>query len=222
MGGKTVRSVVWKEPVRGPTMVRRINIDGDDQADRAGHGGEHRPVLVYQIEAYGYWERQLGRQDFTYGQFGENFTVEGLADSEVCIGDRYQIGQAIFEVTQPRVTCFRVGIRTRDPRMPSLLVSHHRPGLYFRVLQEGTVQAGDEITRIKVGEERRSVAEIDGLLYLPNHSRRDLQRALRIPALSDGRKASFKELLEQSEQKESQGPVAWEGSRQRVPSRASR
>src|ERR1043166_9249672 len=115
------------------------------QGDRAGHGGEQRAVFVYQIGSYRYWERELGRDDFVPGQFGENFTVEGLADDEVCIGDRYRIGEALFEVTQPRGTCYRVGIRRDEPKMPSLLVSHHRPGFYFRVLEEGLVQAGDEI-----------------------------------------------------------------------------
>ena len=91
--------------------------------------------------------RELGRDDFVHGQFGENFTVEGLADDEVCIGDRYRIGEAVFEVTQPRVTCFRVGIRMDDPRMPALLVAHRRPGFYLRVLTEGEVRAGDEITQ---------------------------------------------------------------------------
>jgi ferredoxin-NADP reductase len=130
------------------------------------------------------------------------------------VGDRYQIGQAIFEVTQPRVTCFRVGIRMREPAMPSLLVAHHRPGFYFRVLQEGAVQAGDEIIRTKAGEEQLSVAEVDRLLYLPKRSRRNLQRALRIPALSDGWRGSFEELLEQVGQKESPAPAAaWEGFR---------
>ena len=148
-------------------MVRRINIDGDDQADRAAHGGEHRAVFVYQIESYRYWEQQLQRDDFSYGQFGENFTVEGLADDAVCIGDRYRIGEAIFEVTQPRVTCFRVAIRLSEPRMPSLLVSHHRPGFYFRVIQEGEVKAGDDIRRLQSGPERLTVADVDGLLYLP-------------------------------------------------------
>jgi ferredoxin-NADP reductase/MOSC domain-containing protein YiiM len=209
--GKTVRTAVWKEPVDGTRMVRKINIDGDDQADRAGHGGEHRAVFVYQIGSYRYWERQLGRHDFSCGQFGENFTVEGLADNEVCIGDRYVIGEALFEVTQPRVTCFRVGIRMREPAMPSLLVAHHRPGFYFRVLREGTVRAGDEITRVKIGEEQLTVADIDGLLYLPTRPRRELQRALKIPALSDGWKGSFRELLEQTERNESPQPAAWEG-----------
>ena len=156
--GKTVRTAIWKEPVDGPRMVRRINIDGDDQADRLAHGGEHRAVFVYQIDSYRYWERELGRDDFTYGQFGENFTVEGLADDEVCIGDRYRIGGALFEVTQPRVTCYRVGIRMDEPAMPSLLVAHHRPGFYLRVLEEGAVQAGDAIVKVADGPERLTIA----------------------------------------------------------------
>ena len=182
--GKTVHTAVWKTPVQGRRMTRRLNVDGDGQGDLAGHGGEHRAVFVYQIEAYRYWEKQLGRNDFTYGQFGENFTVEGLADTEVCIGDHYRIGDALFEVTQPRVTCYRVGIRMNEPRMAALLVSHGRPGFYFRVLEEGEVGAGDEIVKIKAGPERVTVAEINALLYLPGHPASGLERAVRIPALS--------------------------------------
>src|ERR1022692_4338369 len=193
--GRTVRTAVWKEPVGGPAMVRRLNIDGDGQGDLAGHGGEQRAVFVYQIESYRYWQDQLGRADFSHGQFGENFTVQGLADHEVCIGDRYQIGDAVFEVTQPRVTCFRVGIRLDDPRIPALLVSHHRPGFYFRVLAEGAVQAGQEIIKLASGPGGMTVAEIDALLYLPGHPRQQVLRAMRIPALSGGWKTSFSEIL---------------------------
>src|SRR6516165_7851373 len=164
--GVTVHTAVWKEPVRRPRMVRRLNIDGDGQGDLHGHGGENRAVYVYQVAAYRYWERELGRSDFTYGQFGENFTVEGLADSEVCIGDRYRIGSALFEVTQPRVTCYRVGIRMDEPRMPALLVAHQRPGFYFRVLEEGQVGAGDAIVKVAEGHEHLTVAAVDALLYL--------------------------------------------------------
>ncbi len=193
--GKTVRTAIWKDPVTGPRMVRRINIDGDDQADRLAHGGEHRAVFVYQIESYRYWERELGRDDFTYGQFGENFTVEGMADDEVCIGDRFRIGGALFEVTQPRVTCYRVGIRLDLAAMPTLLVAHHRPGFYLRVLEEGQVEAGDAIEKVADGPEGLTVAQIDALLYLPNKARPLLERALRVPALSEGWKGSFRELL---------------------------
>ncbi len=178
-------------------MVRKLNVDGDAQADLAGHGGEHHAVFVYQMDSYHYWERFLGRDDFTFGQFGENFTVEGLPDNEVCIGDRYRIGSAEFEVTQPRVTCYRVGIRMNEPRMPALLVAHHRPGFYFRVLQEGEVGAGDDIAKIADGPERISVAEVDALLYLPGHSSEQLERALRVPALSKGWQSSFQAMLRQ-------------------------
>ena len=149
--GKTVFTGVFKDPVSGPRRVRRLNVDGDGQGDLAGHGGEQRAVFVYQTDSYRYWERELGRDDLVDGQFGENFTIEGLSDDEVCIGDRYRIGTAVFEVTQPRVTCYRVGIRMNDPRIPALLVSHRRPGFYFRVLQEGEVQAGDEIIKVASG-----------------------------------------------------------------------
>ena len=195
--GKTVRTAVWKSSIAGPRMVRKLNIQGDAQADLAGHGGEHRAVFVYQMDSYHYWERFLGRNDFTFGQFGENFTVEGLPDNEVCIGDRYRIGGAIFEVTQPRVTCYRVGIRMNEPRMAALLVAHHRPGFYFRVLQEGEVGAGDDIIKTTDGPERISVADVDALLYLPGHSSEQLQRALQIPALSKGWQSSFQAMLEQ-------------------------
>ncbi len=222
--GETVRTAVWKEPVEGRRMVRRLNIDGDKQGDLAGHGGEQRAVFVYQMDSYHYWERQLGRNDFMFGQFGENFTVDGLSDEAVCIGEQYRIGSALFEVTQPRVTCYRVGIRMNDPQMPALLVAHKKPGFYFRVLQEGEVEAGDEIVKVTDGPERMTVAEIDGMLYLNNHSREQLERALRLPALSPGWRTSFQALLEQALTGDTTGgnpglapasgpPPAWPGFR---------
>ena len=217
--GKTVFTGVFKDPVTGPRRVRKLNVDGDGQGDLGGHGGEQRAVFVYQLDSYRYWERELGRSDFVHGQFGENFTIEGLGDNEVCIGDRYQIGNAVFEVTQPRVTCYRVGLRMNDPRIPALLVSHRRPGFYFRVLQEGEVQAGDEIIKLASGPEAMTVAEVDGLLYLPGHARQQLLRALRIPALSPGWQASFQALLAGGPGNGNSGlvatspPPAWAGFR---------
>ncbi len=218
--GKSVYTGVFKDPVNGQRRVGKLNVEGDGQGDRAGHGGEQRAVFVYQIDSYRYWERELGRNDFVYGQFGENFTVDGLGDDKVCIGDRYQIGTANFEVTQPRVTCYRVGIRMNDPRIPALLVSHHRPGFYFRVLEEGDVQAGDEIIKLASGPEQMRVAEVDALLYLPGHPRQQLLRALRIPALSPGWQSSFRALLEEEPGSGNAGlavtspPPAWPGFRQ--------
>jgi len=197
--GKTVRTGIWKNPVQSRLMVRRLNIDGDGQGDLGGHGGPNRPVFVYQLDSYRYWERELSRSDFSYGQFGENFTIEGLPDDEVCIGDRFRIGGALFEISQPRVTCYRVGIRMDEPRMAALLVAQPRPGFYFRVLEEGEVGAGDEIIKVADGAERMSVAEIDGALYLRGHTRDQLERAWRIPPLSAGWKESFQALLEQED-----------------------
>jgi len=114
--GRTVHTAIWKDPLAGRCRVGRLNLAGDGQGDLAGHGGEQRAVFVYQIESYRYWEEQLKRTDLVPGQFGENFTIEGLPDDAVCIGDRYQIGSALFEVTQLRVTCYRVGIAGRPVR----------------------------------------------------------------------------------------------------------
>ena len=193
--GRTVHTGIWKNPVPGRCRVDRLNLDGDGQGDLAGHGGEQRAVFVYQVESYRYWQEQLKRTDFVHGQFGENFTIEGLPDDTVCIGDRYQIGTALFEVTQPRVTCYRVGIRMTEPRMPALLTSRGRPGFYFRVLREGEVGAGDKIVKMGEAKERMTVAEINALLYSPNHARDQLERALRIEALSHGWRSSFEALL---------------------------
>jgi len=219
--GETVHTGIWKQPVSGPVAVRRLNVAGDGQGDLAGHGGEYRAVMVYQTESYAHWETELGRRDFTFGQFGENFTVQGLGDDQVCIGDRYRIGAALFEVTQPRVTCYRVGIRMDNPGMAALLVSHHRPGFYLRVLEEGEVGAGDEIAKVADGPERMTVAEIDALLYLPGHRREQLERALRIPALSPGWKGSFQALLDRNGAESGNAgltasaglPPAWSGFR---------
>ena len=193
--GKTVYTGVWKQPVDGPAMVRRLNIDGDGQGDLNGHGGEQRAVLVYQIDSYRHWARHFGRDDLSYGNFGENLTIDGLPDDEVCIGDRYRIGEAEFEVTQPRVTCYRVGMRLGQPELPALLVSHHRPGFYMRVIAEGRVQAGDQIVKTRTGPHALSVADTDALLYLPGRDSQRLRDATDIPALSPGWQQSFRDLL---------------------------
>ena len=201
--GRTVHTGIWKNPVHGRCRVSRLNLEGDGQGDLAGHGGEQRAVFVYQLDSYRHWQQQLQRSDFVHGQFGENFTIEGLPDDAVCIGDRFQIGSAIFEVTQPRVTCYRVGIRMNEPRMPALLTSSGRPGFYFRVLREGEVGPGDEIVKVGETQQRMTVAEINALLYSPHHPPEQLQRALQIAPLSPGWRASFEALL----QSQSAAPV---------------
>ncbi|MFD0583733.1 MOSC domain-containing protein [Dactylosporangium darangshiense] len=196
--GRTVYTGVWKQPVAGPAMVRRLNIDGDGQGDLNGHGGEQRAVLVYQIQSHRHWEQHFGWPELAPGSFGENLTVDGLPDDEVCIGDRYRIGSAEFEVTQPRVTCYRVGLRLSEPELPALLVSHHRPGFYMRIITEGLVRAGDEIVRTAAGPGSVTVAEADALLYLPSRPTARLRVAAEIPALSPGWRQSFVDLLASS------------------------
>ena len=217
--GRTVHTGAWKSAVQGPRMVRRLNIEGDGQGDLAGHGGEMRAVLVYQLQSYQYWREELGRDDLVYGMFGENFTVDGLPDREVCIGDRYRIGEAEFEVTQPRVTCYRVGMRLGEPTMAALLVAHHRPGFYLRVITEGHVQAGDDIVLVRKGPEELSVADTDALLYLPDRDPAMLRRALNIPALSPGWKQSFRELAARPPTREPGPPGEHAGTRR--PAEAS-
>jgi len=220
--GNTVWTGIWKTTVTGRRTVRRLNIDGDGQGDLQGHGGEQRAVLVYQLASYRYWQDYFKRDDFTNGQFGENFTVDGLADDEVCIGDRYQIGTAVFEVTQPRVTCYRVGLRMGEPEMAALLISHRRPGFYLRVLTEGDVGAGDDIVKVGADPARISVADINALLYLPGHDRSRAAIAAAIPALSPGWKASLEALADRPQSSTagnpglsaaSGPPPAWSGFR---------
>jgi ferredoxin-NADP reductase/MOSC domain-containing protein YiiM/ferredoxin len=194
--GKKVTTAIWKEPVAGPVRVGRLGADGDQQADLVGHGGEQRALFVYQIESYRYWQKFLGRDDFPMGQFGENLTVSGMADDQVCVGDRYRVGGTVLEVSQPRVTCYKVGIRLNDERMPALLVKHRRPGFYFRVIQEGVVSAGDGIEKLSEGLGCMSVADVDGLLYTSEHPVEKLDQALRIDALSAGWRKSFEALLD--------------------------
>jgi ferredoxin-NADP reductase/MOSC domain-containing protein YiiM/ferredoxin len=178
--------------------------------------------MVYQIESYGYWEKVLGRSDFVLGQFGENLTIDGLSDEDVCVGDRYRIGTVLFEVTQPRVTCYRLGLRMEQADMPSLVVAHRRPGFYMRVLEQGEIGAGDEISCVSKGTEAFSIADVDTLLYRAGRSADDLTRALRIPALSEGWKQSFGDLLKDLKATSSAtnaiGSSGWTGFRDLVVS----
>ncbi|MBS0561930.1 MAG: MOSC domain-containing protein, partial [Proteobacteria bacterium] len=221
--GRTVRTAVWKTPVIGRVFAGRLNLDGDGQADLRAHGGEQRALLVYQLDSYRYWTNRLGRPDLVPGNFGENLTVEGLADAEVCIGDRFKIGGAVLEVSQPRDTCYRVGIRLSQPEMPALLVAHRRPGFYFRVIQEGEIGAGDRIEKLSDGTGRMTVAEVDALLYSASHPLEALRRAVRIPALSLDWQGSMQALLAAAEAGGTTGnaglgpgasaQVAWRGFR---------
>ncbi|WP_163505410.1 MOSC and FAD-binding oxidoreductase domain-containing protein [Fodinicola acaciae] len=205
--GVTVHTGAWKDPVEGARTVRRHGMDGDGQGDLAGHGGPNRAVLVYQTQAYEHWKEFFRRDDLKPGYFAENLTVDGLADTEVRIGDRYRIGDAEFEVSQPRVTCFRAGLRIGEPRLASLLVSHHRPGFYLRVVKEGQVRAGDDIVRTATG--KVSVADLDALLYLPDPDLATVRAMIDDPALSEGWRGSLRDILADTPKK----PTTWPGFR---------
>jgi MOSC domain-containing protein YiiM len=192
-GGKTTSTGIFKEPVRGRVMLRTLNLDGDDQADRRVHGGIHAAVYVYTIEHYDYWKDELGRDDLSAGHFGENFTVEGMPEDAVHIGDVYQMGDALVEVSQPRVPCFKLAIRMGLPKFPKQFLASQRSGFYLRVLEEGEVGAGDEIVRVETGPGRMTVREVHHLLYFDENNEEGARRVLRIPALSPGWRASFED-----------------------------
>jgi len=219
--GRVVQTAIWKTPVCNRVMVGRLNIEGDRQADLNGHGGEQRAVLVYQLESYRFWKALLGREDMPNGEFGENLTVDGLPDAQVCIGDHYQIGTAIFEVSQPRVTCHKLAVRLSQSDMPNLLVRHGRPGFYMRVIREGEIGAGDAISKVKDGTPNLTVAIANNLLYTSDHPSQLLELAINTKALSPGWRESFRSLLQASSeqygdaglQQSPNSPPAWRGFR---------
>jgi MOSC domain-containing protein YiiM len=197
MNGKTITTGIFKEPVQGRVMLRSLNLDGDGQADLMAHGGTYKAVYVYSFEHYDYWQKELGRGDFVYGQFGENFTVAGMTEDQVHIGDIFKVGQALVEVTQPRVPCFKLAFKMGRPDFVKLFLNSERSGFYLRVLEEGEVGANDIIKRVSVGPERMTVKEVHHLLYFDNNNVAQAQRALRIPALSPGWRGSFEEIVAQ-------------------------
>jgi MOSC domain-containing protein YiiM len=193
--GKTVTTGIFKEPTNDRVMLRRLNLDGDGQADLVGHGGIYKAAYVYSIENYDYWERELGRTDFTFGQFGENFTVEGMLEDEVHVGDIFNVGSALVEVTQPRVPCYKLGIKMGMPRFVKMFLASCQVGFYLRVLEEGEVGAGDVFDLINTDPERMTVKEMCHLLYFDPQNLEGARKALRIRALSPGWRQSFEERL---------------------------
>lgn len=190
-----IKTGIFKEPVSGRTMMRRLNLDGDGQGDLSVHGGIHKAVYIYPIEHYDYWKRELGRDDLTYGKFGENLTVEGLLEETVHIGDVFRIGEALVEVSQPRVPCFKLGIKMRDPQIVKPFLVSKRVGFYVRVLEEGEVGAGDAIKRTKVGEGKMTVKEIVHLRHFDNANASAAEKAANLPALSPSWRDAFEEIV---------------------------
>ena len=191
--GKVVRTGIFKEPVQGRIWLHQLNLDGDAQSDLVGHGGIYKAVYVYSIENYEFWKLKLNRSDFTFGQFGENFTVNNMLEDRIHIGDVFRVGDAKVEVTQPRVPCYKLGIKMQLPNFPKMFLSSNRVGFYLRVIQEGKVAAGDAFDLIKEGPEQMTVQEVNNLLYFDPNNLNGARRALRITALSPGWRGSFEE-----------------------------
>lgn len=193
--GKPVLTGIYKEPIEGRVMLHQLNLDGDKQADLKAHGGKYKAVYFYSYDHYVFWEQELGRDDFEFGQFGENFTVEGLTEDLVHVGDQFRIGEALVEVTQPRVPCFKLGHKMGSQKFVKQFLRSLRSGFYVRVLEEGEVGAGDSIQRVAVGPQQMTVREVNHALYFDSENIEAAQRALKIKALSPGWKRSFRKIV---------------------------
>jgi len=181
--GQAVRTGIFKRPVSGSVKVAKLNLEGDGQADLRVHGGVDKAVYAFPVEHYGAWTAQLGR-DLPFGQFGENLTVEGMPEDEVRVGNLYRIGTALFEVSQPRTPCFKLGIRMGDDAFPQRFLLSGHSGFYLRVLEEGALQAGDAVRLEAAARDSLSVLEVNRLLYFERVDPAVLRQAAELPALS--------------------------------------
>lgn len=193
--GSAVRTSIFKAPVLGRVRVTRLNVEGDEQADPSVHGGAEKAVYVYPAEHYGFWQEELPGLDLPWGAFGENFTTEGLTEGAVCIGDRLHVGSAEFVVTQPRMPCFKLGIRFGRADMPKRFFRSGRTGFYLAVAREGHVMTSDSIELLSRGEQAVSVADIVSL-YTADAANQDLlRRASELPVLPQGWRDYFRKRL---------------------------
>ncbi|HEX3131087.1 MAG TPA: MOSC domain-containing protein [Thermoanaerobaculia bacterium] len=194
---RTVSTGIFKEPVQGPVLLRTLNLDGDRQADLSVHGGRQKAVYVYPVEHYAPWRAELPGVELAWGAFGENFTTEGLVEDEVHIGDRFRIGEAEVEVTQPRMPCYKLGVRFGDPGLVERFLESRRSGFYLAVLREGHVEAGDPIEPLAIDPHQVTVTDINRLFF-GERGEQDadtLARALQVEALPDGWKAHLRRQL---------------------------
>lgn len=180
--GEPVETGIFKSPVEARVMTRRMNIDGDRQSDLKVHGGEFKAVYAYSLEHYGWWRAQLGR-DLPLGMFGENLTIEGFDENAVCVGDRFRVGAAVLEAVQPRLPCFKLAVRFGDPEIVKRFAESGRWGVYFRVLEEGEIGPGDEVSCIHRDAEHFPVPELARLYFARDKDAAAVSRALRVAAL---------------------------------------
>jgi MOSC domain-containing protein YiiM len=193
--GRTVRTSIWKSPVAGPVRVSPLNLAGDQQSDLSVHGGTEKAVYAYPSEHYEHWRRELPGQDLPWGSFGENLTTEGLLEPDIRIGDRLRVGAAELVVTQPRMPCFKLGIRFGRDDMVKLFLRIGRSGFYLAVLQEGEVAAGDPIEITGRDGHGVTVAEIANLYARDKDNQDLLRRAVEVPALPESWREYFRERL---------------------------
>ena len=193
--GKSVRTSIWKSPVEGPIRVARLNLAGDEQSDLSVHGGVDKAVYAYPSEHYAYWRDQLGNPNLSWGAFGENFTIEGLVEDQVHIGDRFRVGSAEFIVTQPRMPCYKLGIRFDRPDMVKRFLQSRRSGFYLAVLQEGQVTAGDAIELVERQEGGLTVTDIVNLYTVDSENQEILRRAVGLAALPESWREYFRQRL---------------------------
>ena len=194
-GGRTVITGIFKQPVAGRVQLRQLNLEGDEQADLSVHGGIYQAVYVYPFEHYDSWQHELARNDFTYGQFGENLTVMGMIENEIHIGDIFRVGGALVQVTQPRVPCYKLAMKMNLPQFPKLFMASGRTGFYLQVLKEGEIGAGDSVEKVASDPEQMSVQAVFRLAYFNRDDVESLRKAVRISCLSPGWKSMFEERL---------------------------
>jgi MOSC domain-containing protein YiiM len=197
--GQIITTAIFKDPVKGPITLRKINLDGDRQADLTVHGGIEKAVYSYPVEHYDYWHKQYPNLDLIWGMFGENFTTEGLLEDAVNIGDQFQIGSAKLVATQPRMPCYKLGVRFGRMDVIRRFMASGRPGIYFKVLKEGEVKTGDQIENIKRDKNNVTVRDIVSLYV--SRSQKDniemMRRAIKIRDLPEGWRYEFQQKIEQ-------------------------
>ena len=196
--GRVVTTGIFKHPVEGRVALRRLNLDGDRQADLTVHGGEHKAVYCYPVEHYAYWRRELAGTDVTIAMFGENFTTEGLMEDDTHIGDEFAIGSATVVVTQPRLPCYKLGVRFQSDLMVKRFLASRRTGFYLAVVREGTVGAGDKISIVSRDPQAVRVSEITRLYVSKIYDDSDtasVERVLKVAALPDSWKDHLRDRL---------------------------
>jgi len=197
--GRNVTTGIFKQPVEGRVALRELNLDGDRQADLSVHGGKDKAVYCYPLTHYDYWKRELPHRELPMGSFGENFTADGLSEDSVHLGDQFSVGSALVVVTQPRLPCYKLGVRFQSDDMVKRFLVSGRTGFYFAVTREGEVGAGDEMEVIARDPNQVPVSEITRLYIAKRFDEDDLasvRRALRVAALPESWKAHFRERLE--------------------------